>query len=232
LARLRATLLLQLLRRDWGAIANTELPPELSAGEQQLAVETIDFYKALAAFQNPEGDRVGAEQMFARLHARHSTVPAYAVDLFAARISLLLGGDLFAQLHGSAMVRGRQILADAEQMMLHVRSVNATDTEIFNCNKGLLLLALGQADQANQLLNSLRAVRLRDTVAAYSAIALDRMGRVGEAVAALTQAEHGLGVTDVLVAARAHIESGKPFAAFANLSGSTGEDIASGIGSA
>ncbi len=218
MTRLRATLRLQLLRRDWTAIAKTEPPADLSPGEQPSAVETVNFYKAVATLINPDGDRHAAEQMFAQLHHRRPEVAAYATNLFAARISLLLGGDLFAQLHDAVLVRGRQVLAEAEQMMLHVRAINNSDSEIFTCNKALLLLALGQPEQANELLTSLHASRLGDGAAAYAAVALARMGRAPEAMAILNQAQQTLGGTEVLLAARAHIKSGSPFFAIANVS--------------
>ena len=218
MTRLRATLRLQLLRRDWTAIANTEPPSDLSPGEQPSAVETINFYKAAAALINPDGDRHLAERMFAQLQRRRPDVAAYATNLLAARISLLLGDDLFGQLHDAALIRGRQVLAEAEHMMLQVRAIGDSDSEIFTCNKALLLLALGQPEQANELLTSLHPLRLRDRAAAYAAVALARMGRVREAMASLDQAEQALGRTDVLEAARAHIQSGKAFAAIANLS--------------
>ena len=221
LTRLRAILRLQLSRGEWDAIARTEPPPGLSTGEQPLALETIEFYKAIAALQNPADGRQVAEQLFSRLYARHSSVPAYAVNLVAARISLLLGGDLFARLRGAALARGRQVLAEAEQMMLHVRSIDAADTEIFSCNKALLLLALGQGDQAYQLLVSLRPVGSRGTIAAYSAVALERMGRGDEAAALLEQARREFGVTDVLLAAQEHVQSGRAFAAIPEVSSET-----------
>ena len=218
MTRLRATLRLQLLRRDWTAIANAEPPPDLSPGEKTSAVETINFYKAAALLINPDGDRRLAEQMFMQLQHRRPDVVAYATNLFAARISLLLGGDLFRQLHDAALIRGRQVLAEAEQMMLQVRAIGDSDLEIFTCNRALLLLALGQPEQANELLTSLHAVRLRDRAAAYAAVALARMGRARESIAILEQAEQALGSTDTLEAARAHIKSGKAFAAIVNLS--------------
>jgi hypothetical protein len=69
------------------------------------------------------------------------------VNLFAAQISRLLGVDGFAELHGSALNRGRQILAEAEQAMLQLRDVSVADLETFNCNKALLLLALAEPNR-------------------------------------------------------------------------------------
>jgi tetratricopeptide (TPR) repeat protein len=218
MTRLRATLRLQLLRQEWAAIANTEPSPQLSPSEKSSAEEIISFYKALAVLQNPSGNRQAAEQMFTQLQRRRPDIPSYSINLFAAQISDLLGADLFAQLDGATLVRGRRILADAEQMMLGVRSIGASDTEIFTCNKALLLLALGQPEQAYELLASLQTTRLADSRAAYSAVALSRMGRAAEAMAMLDQAEQALGGTGVLQSARAHIKSGKAFLAIANVS--------------
>jgi hypothetical protein len=103
--------------------------------------------EGLAALEDPAGDREGAENLFASLHDRRPEVAAYAVNLFAARISCLLGGDLFARLQGGDVIRGRKALIEAEDSMPHVRNLSAADWEIFSCNKALLLLALGQPDQ-------------------------------------------------------------------------------------
>ena len=210
---LRATLQLQLLRHEWSAIADTEPPSGLSHAEQQSATETITFYKALAALKNPNGNRLAAKRMFAQLQSRHPDVSAYVVNLFATRISLLLEDDIFDQLDGGTLVRGRQVLVEAEEMMLRVRVLSDLDKEIFNYNKALLLLALGQPEQANELLMSLHPTRLRDAVAAYTAVARNRLERGSEAIAILKQAEVMLGHTAVLRAARAHIEAGQTFAA-------------------
>jgi hypothetical protein len=218
LARLRTALQLKLLRRDWTGIADAEPPPDLSLSERDLAVETINFYNALAELSDPAGDRQGAERLFASFQQRHPDVAAYPMNLFAVRITLLLGSDLFGQLHGAALVRGRQIMEEAEQSMLRVRTVSASDSEIFSCNKALILLAMGQPDQANDILASLQTMHLYDRAAAYTAIAVARMGRVAEAIAGIDQAEKVCGSTDVLQAARAHIRSGKRFAATANVS--------------
>jgi tetratricopeptide (TPR) repeat protein len=215
---LRATLRLQLLRGEWAAIAKTEPPPSLSPAEKSSTAETITFYKALAALNNPNGDQQTAERMFVQLQSRHPDVAAYSINLFAARISLLLGGDLFVQLRDTELIQGRQVLIEAEQMMFQARVVSDSDAEIFNCNKAVLLLALGQPDQAHDVLRSLPPIRLNDRVAAYSAVALARTGRTSEAMAVLKQAEQALGNTDVLRAAGAHVQNGTPFSYSANIS--------------
>jgi hypothetical protein len=87
-----------------------------------------------------------------------------------------------------------------------------------NCNKALLLLALGQPDRAYDVLASRGSGgRLRDSAAAFAAIALNRMARVGEALAVLDDAEKAAGETKILKEAREHIKSGKHFAAVVSL---------------
>jgi hypothetical protein len=216
--RLRDTLRLHLLRGEWDAITNFSLPEPTAYVGQATEAETIIFYKGLVELNRPGGNRNEAEQMFAQLQGRHTEVAAYVINLFAARINLLLGNDLFGQLRGAAFVRGRQVLAEAEQMILHARAVGTSESEIFDCNKALLLLALGQPERANELLIPLRAERLGDGIAAYTAIALARTGRAPEAIAALGRAGQEFGDTGVLRAALEHIESGKPYAAVANVS--------------
>jgi hypothetical protein len=216
--RLRAALALKLLRRDWAGIAATVPPTGLGDQEKDAAIEAISFFNALAAMHDPAGDREGAVQTFRQLQSRHPQVASYTINLVAAQITSLLGNDLFAQLHGQALVRGRQVLVEVEQAMPRLRVIAAPEKETFEANKALLLLALGQPDRAVEVLSTLRGQRLRERVIAYSAIALARMGRVSEAVATLDQADDELGKTEIVSAARAHIESGAHFAAIANLS--------------
>jgi hypothetical protein len=122
---------LKYLRGDWPGIAAAEPPSSLSGEARDSAVEAIYFYRGLAALDDPAGDREGAEDLFASLHHRHPEVAAYAVNFFAARISRLLGNDLFARLQGEDAVRGRKALIEADASMLHVRKLSATDQEIF-----------------------------------------------------------------------------------------------------
>jgi hypothetical protein len=218
LTRVTLDLRLKYLRGDWPGIAATEPPSGLSGEAKDSAVTTIYFYRGLAALADPAGDRKGAEDLFASLHHRHPEVAAYAVNLFAARISGLLGNDLFARLQGEDVVYGRKALIEAEGSMLHVRNLSAADQDIFNCNKALLLLALGQSNEANEALAAITPIGLRDRAAAYSAVALSRTGRLREALAVLDEAETTAGKTQVLQAARDHIRTGKHFAATANLS--------------
>jgi tetratricopeptide (TPR) repeat protein len=216
LIRFRNKLRLLFLQRDWSGIASTTMPEELADPYRTAATETLGLFRALAALHNPKGDREGAEQLLAGLQNRQPNIAAYAINLFAARISLLLAGNLFAELSGADLVRGRQMLLDAEDMMRRARGVTPEDSAIFDSNKAILLLALREPQQAMELLTRLRSIRLDDAIAAYTAVALARAGHPAEAIAAVDQAETELGESEVLAAARAHIQAKRPFEAIPN----------------
>lgn len=96
LARLRAALRMHLLRGDWAAIQNTQVPSDLSVPERDGARDTITFFAALAELRKPDGDWEGVVQTFERLHTRRLDIIPYAVNLFAVRISVLLRGNCFS----------------------------------------------------------------------------------------------------------------------------------------
>jgi hypothetical protein len=218
LTQLRIDLRLKLLRHDWNGVATTDPPADLVGQERDAALDLISSFKGLAALSDPDGNREGAENLFTALHRRHPHIAAYAVNLFAARISALLGTEGFAELKGPRLVRGRQILAEAEQAALQLRDASDADLEVMNCNKGLLLLALGQPDRAYDVLASRSSGgRLRDSAAAFAAVALNRMARVREALAVLDDAEKATGETTILREARDYIKNGKHFAAVVSL---------------
>lgn len=215
--RLRTDFRLKLLRRDWPGIAATQLPQALTAEEQVQANETLLFYKALAAMENPDADRQISEQMFLQLHTARPDVPAYAINLFSARTTRLLGRDMFGQLRDANLSRGRQVLREADGLIQHVGSMRPSELEIYNLNKALLLLATDQPDRASEIIASCTDVRLADHATAYRAVALARTGRVAEATASLSHAMKIPGSSDVLQAAYAHIKSGKSYRAAANV---------------
>ena len=210
--RLRAGLRLHWLRGQWEEIANVAPPSELSQAERQSAVEVISYFKAIAGVSDPDGDSASAEAVLARLQRERPDVPAYVLNLFAARLAILLEDDSFRLLEGMKLIRGRQVLRESEEMMRNVRGLTSAGREVLVCNKALLLLALGQAEQANELLAPLRDASLRDTAAAYSAVALARLQRESEAKAVLESAARMVGDTEVLRGARAHIENSTSYA--------------------
>lgn len=216
LARFRSRLRLLFLQGDWRGIISTTVPEEFAPPDKTAATEALDFFRAIATLHDPKGDREGAEQLLARLHNRRPDVAGYAINLFAARMSQLLTGNLFGELIGADLVRGRQVLLDAEDMMRRARAVKADESAIFDINKAVMLLALREPQKAMELLARLRTTRLDDAIAAYTSVALARTGHRAEAIATVDQAEAELGASEILSAARAHIQVNSPFVAVPN----------------
>ena len=115
----------------------------------------------------------------------------------------------------SALARGRELLAEAEKVTPRIRGT--ADSEVFASNLALLRLAVGLPDLALYTLTPLQTINLKDTVAAYTAVALARLGRVAESLAGLKAAEESFGLTDVLRAAGEHIRNGTAFSSIATV---------------
>ena len=227
LTRFQNQLRLHFLREDWAAIAATADPNFPAPLEQAAAVETLRQFRGLAALKGPNPNPEWAKTLFADLFAKRPSL-SFATNWFAAEISELLQTDSFGLLKGDQIRKGQKVIAEVERMtaLLPAASVD----EAMECNRALLLLALGEPSQALAVLSTVTLVRLQDTAATYRAIALARLGRRSEATAALDAAEHTFGRTSVLAAARSHIASGAPFLSAPDVS--VYEDLVENVASA
>ncbi len=217
LARLGTSLQLQLLREDWDSLAKAVISPDIAPSEQASARDIVQFYQAVAEVRKPSGSLERAETLFASLQTRHSYVAAYATNLFATRLNRLQSSNAFALIRGESLRQGLTILADGEDMMANIRGAGPSESDIFTCNKAQLLLALGQPERAYELLEPIYTARPRDSVAAYCAVALSRMGRSTEALGVLGHAEQMFGTTDVVRAARSLLHGDSTAVARINL---------------
>lgn len=210
LVRFQNQLRLHYLREEWSVIASTPWPAFQAPSDQTSAENTLKLYWGFAALKGPTPNPQRAKTIFADLFARRPAA-VYAINWFAAECSRLLQVDSFGLLKGTDVREGHRALAELERMLEAISSVAPLNDEVMECNKALLLLAMGQPSQALAVLTSIPIVRLQDTAAAYRAIALARLGQRSEAIAGLDAAEHIHGVTKVLAAARANITSGTGF---------------------
>jgi hypothetical protein len=227
LVRFQNQLRLDFLREDWPAIAAAADPNFAAPLEQASAVETLRQFRGLAALKGPTPNPKGAKALFADLFAKRPSL-AFATNWFAAEISELLQTDSFGLLNGDQIRRGQQAIGEVQRMTA-LLPAGSTD-EVMECNRALLLLALGEPGQALAVLSTVTLARLQDVAAAYRAIALARLGRRSEATAALDAAEHALGRTSALEAARAHIASGAPFLSVPDVS--VYDDLVANVASA
>jgi len=216
LVRLTADMKLRLLRRDFEAIANATAPSGLEQSESSEAEEIIDFYRGLAQLENPQGNLDLAETLFQQLERRRPDIVAYSVNLLGVRASRMLAGNLFGRLRGVEAAGARGAIADANATMTRWRGANDSDLALHQCNIALLLLATGQPERAYAMLDGLGNAAIEDRIAAYSAVALARMGRGADAVGALDRAERLFGDSEILRAARAQILRAAPLDARAS----------------
>lgn len=227
LTRFQNELRLHFLREDWAALTAMTEPHFSALHERAAAVDILRQYRALAALKGPNPTPEFAKTEFADLFSKRPSL-AFAHNWFAAEISGLLQTDSFGLLKGDEARRGQKAIAEIERMMAQLPAGSVD--EGMECNRAVLLLALGEPSQALALLSNATVVRLQDTAAAFRAIALARLGRRSEATATLDAAEHSFGRTPVLTAARSHIASGAPFLSVPDVS--LYEDLVANVASA
>jgi hypothetical protein len=204
LARLTASLRLKLLQQKWADIEATTLPDDLLPIEIATAQDTIAFFKGVGALISPEGNRVYAEAIFQSLHSRRPDVVAYAANLFAAQISILLGGDIFDRIREETAAQAQAILDEAENSFLSLQ-LSIEDADAFDGNRAVLLLALGRPERALEIVGARVGKSANPWIVASASVALSRLGRGAEATAALQEAIQRFGERDILKAARDRI---------------------------
>ncbi|MCL2776820.1 MAG: tetratricopeptide repeat protein [Polyangiaceae bacterium] len=208
--RLRFELRLALLQKNFSRIAKMTVPEGLRDTQVTAAQDTIDFFKGLAELSNPSGSASTAEDLFANLARRHPENAAYVVNQFAAYLARLLGDDMFRTLDIADFPAARSVMETADRALKSALNVGNDDHAIHESNKALLLLAMGKPREAYDILQHANAYGEREAVAAYGAVALDRMGRADEAYAILDRAEDAHKESIVLKAARKHLEGSAP----------------------
>ena len=206
--RFRQALRVKLLKEDWRGINGAVLPEDLSPSEREAARETLSFYQAVAALNDPAADRSEAVELFSRLHRRGTDVAAYAINLFLAHIGRVLEGGLFEVLDEHRTVEAESVLIEGEINLQKIQGLSEGDVEIYACYRALLLLALGKAAQAHEILSSIKSIQIKDSAIAFDSVAVTRLGRQEEAVAMLNEATRTFGETHHLRAAKGYIESG------------------------
>ena len=206
--RFRQSLRVMLLKEDWRGINGAELPGDLSPGELQSARETLSFYQAVAALNNPAADRSRAVELFSRLHERSGDVAAYAINLFLAQIGKLLGDGQFEILEDHRTAEAENVLIEGEVNVRRIQGLEKSDADIYMCYRSLLLLALQRATEAHEILGSIDSMQIKDTALAFDSVAMTRMGRQSEAVVMLNEAVRAFGETPQLRAAKSYIETG------------------------
>jgi hypothetical protein len=217
LSQLQSALRLKLAAGDWDGLMRAEAPEDLKPFETTEARDHLAFYRALAFLLRADTPNpAAAEVIFAELRSRKPQIKAYAQNLFAARVSRLLAGDLFGQVSGASVLEARQLLADHDGLLVG-HDTDLADREFNAGHRALLHLALGEPSDALAALAVIPSDPVNPRAVAYQAVALARLGRQSEARAALETAESVAGSRWLFDQARGHIATGAPVVAPAEL---------------
>ncbi len=213
ITRFRSELRLLFAKREWDKILSTQLPADLNSMEKQAAGEILEFHKGLALISQPGAPGpAAAETIFEALYRRHPRVGTYNVNRLAARIATLLGGNLFSRLDGEAAREGRKILVETRGLIASPANLTQPDQQVLHANHAILNLALDLPEDALAALSSPMLGYADERMQVYRAVALARLGHPRQAMSALKTAEDDFGKTELLQAAWAQIQEGKPFA--------------------
>lgn len=207
LIHLQQRLRLALATKDWETLKAAAVPEDISHANVHAAQDTVDFYRAVSELNKDGGNLELAEQHFTTLHRKHPGVTEYWLNLFATKLARLISHAPFAQLDGTRLAFGKKLLAEVLQEELRY-SLSPANAEGHLTNKAVLLLAIGQPKRADEILHSILIERPSESVAAYSAVALARIGKKEEAIAALERAEEIIGHSDVIDQAKSYLNGG------------------------
>ena len=220
LQRLRFRLRLLLQTERWDELDNLQVPDDISDSDKASAQDALEFYRGLSLLARRLPGQ--AADIFNRLHVRHQEIPAYFTNLHAARTLALVIDNNFGFLDSDQREQARELIADGRRQVNSHRNLTETDRTPILLNSALLSLAIRRPKQALDLLSAARSERPSETLYAYKALALHRLGNPGAALATLQEAENRLGKTQLIEAVASQIDTGSPF--FGPISSSTDED--------
>jgi hypothetical protein len=220
LQRLRFRLRLLLQTQRWDELDKLEVPDDISESDKTSAQDALEFYRGLSLLAR----RLPSEaiDIFHRLHVRHQEIPAYFTNLHAAKTLALVINNNFTFLDSDQREQARELIADGRHQVNSHRNLAETDRTPILLNSALLSLAIRRPKQALNFLSSVQSDLPSETLYAYKALALHRLGNPGAALATLQDAESRLGKTQLVEAVANQINTGTPF--FGLISSSTNED--------
>jgi len=213
--RFRARLLAMLLKKQYSDILNSKLPDALSPQDAAAAQDVLEMHHGLIHLEaGTHKDPVKAQAIFHRLHSKHPGVKAYAINLLAARVDLVLPTDTFAKATGDAIGRARHALEDAASMV-QPGSLLGEQQAIHSTNVAVLQLCLGLTGEALATLRAIDPARALPASVAVEAVARAREGLPEQALLVLKHAELRYGKHEALDGATSHIRDGAAYIATA-----------------
>lgn len=196
----------------FGAIESAKIPDGLRPEHQAEAMRTLDFFRALVCLKKEPPEALKAAGIFHSLY-RLYPLPAYAINLLAARRTMLLGENLFRILAGEEAAKARLAIDEADQAIRSVRSLSDMSRAIHVPNCAALLLAVGRPKEAMNRLKELAPVERTADSTAFEAVASARLGEPDRARALIRSGKERYGDVPLLVGAENHIDHSAGFGA-------------------
>jgi hypothetical protein len=226
--RLRQELRVHYLRHEWEEIEQFKIPEEVPDTEKRSAEEAIEFFRGLASLMRTDNDPADAEEHFRRLQRSHPHVPAYTVNLHAAKVARVRGKNAFGYLAPEKYGDASRVINEGLEALSEFRDLSADDGATLRLNNASLLLAIKQPAKAIQVLDDIPgAAHPSDTSFIYRAVALARSGEMALANGVLDAGESQFGKTDAIAAAREHLQTSAPYAG--GVSTTSDPDVVSNI---
>lgn len=196
-------------RGDLIAIEKATIPESLPTERKTEAQRTLDFFRGLAFLKKEPPAAFQAAAIFHHLYHLHS-LPAYAINLLAARIANLLGQNLFCSLSGKNAAQAKHALDEVDRAIPSLRELSDSSRAVHVPNCATVLLAIGRSSEALSRLQELAPAERTIASTVFEAVANARLGDHNRALALLRWGKERFGTTPLLTAAENHIEHSVP----------------------
>jgi hypothetical protein len=200
------------LSEAFDAIASATIPDGLPPEHQTEAQRTLDFFRALVCLKNEPPEALKAAGIFRSLYRQHP-LPVYAINLLAARMTKLLGTNLFRTLAGEQAEMARLAIDEADQAISSASAISDMSRAIHVPNCAAMLLAVGRPREAMNRLKELASMERTAESTAFEAVASARLGESDRARALIQSGKERYGDAPLLVAAAGHIDHSSGFGA-------------------
>lgn len=200
------------LSGEFDAIASATIPNGLHSEHQAEAQRTLDFFRALACLKKVPPEALKAAGIFHSLYRQHP-LPAYAINLLAARVTKVLGENLFRIVFGEDAKMARLAIDEADQAIPSVHALSDISRAIHVPNCAAMLLAVGRPREAMNRLKELAPAERSAESTVFEAVASARLGEPDRARALIRSGKERYGDTPLLVGAESHIDHSAGFGA-------------------
>lgn len=200
------------LSGTFDAVASAKIPDGLRPEHQAEAQRTLDFFRALVCLKNEPPEALKAAGIFHSLYRQHP-LPAYAINLLAARVVKLLGENLFRVVVGEDAEMARLAIDEADRAIPSIKGLSDMSRAIHVPNCAAMLLAVGRPREAMNRLKELASAERTAESTAFEAVASARLGEPDRARALIRSGRERYGNASLLDGAESHIDHSAGFGA-------------------